>query len=262
MVSSVMPETRATSIRKPMATALVVLSAAFAVAACGADDDGKGNGTGDLPQGSEPVDLDPADFTTRIDNPYRPMAPGSRRIYRATDTDGTVQRVEVRVTSRTKRIANGVEARVVRDTVTEDGQLIEVEHDWYAQDSAGNVWYFGEDVKEYEDGEVKATSTWQAGVDGAQPGVVMPAKPEAGLAYRQTHYPGKEEDRGEVLSTNERAEAPAGYFRGVVAIKESSPLDPKILEYKLFARGVGLVRAFDVSGGSGHEELLSHSKGK
>lgn len=204
--------------------------------------------------------MDPADFTARINNPYRPMAPGSRRVYRNTDTDGTVQRAEVSVTSTTKRIANGIEARVVREAVTEDGELIEQEYDWYAQDSAGNVWYFGEEVKEYENGKVKATSTWQAGVDGAQPGVVMPAEPRAGLAYRQTHYAGKEEDRGEVLSTQERAEARAGYFRDVVAIKESSPLEPKLVEYKLYARGVGLVRAFQVSGGSGREELLRYSK--
>jgi hypothetical protein len=251
-----------TSITKPTAIAAVLVSLAFAVAACGGDDNGAGKGAGaELPQGTESVDLDPADFTPQIDNPYRPMAPGSRRVYRNTDTDGTVQRSEVSVTSRTKRIANGIEARVVSEAVTEDGTLIEQEHDWYAQDSAGNVWYFGEEVKEYENGKVKATSTWQAGVDGAQPGVVMPAKPRAGLVYRQTHYAGKEEDRGEVLSTQEQVEAPAGYFRDAVAIKETSPLEPKLVEYKLYARGVGLVRAFQVSGGSGREELLSYTKG-
>jgi hypothetical protein len=259
-----MPNKRSeTSIRKPIAATLVVLSAAFAVGACGGDDDGSTKGTSaDLPQGSEAVDLDPADFTTQIDNPYRPMVTGSRRVYEATETDGTVQRVEVTVTPRTKRIANGIEARVVRDRVSEDGELIEQEEDWYARDSAGNVWYFGEEVKEYENGKVKATSSWQAGADGAQPGVVMPAEPRAGLAYRQTHYAGEEEDRAQVLSADERAEAPAGYFRDAVAIKEWSPLDPKVVEYKLFARGVGLVRAFEVSGGSGHEELLSYSNGK
>jgi hypothetical protein len=257
-----MPKNRSeTSISKPVASAVALVSLAFAVTACGSDDGGGKGAKSDLPQGTESVDLDPADFTTRIDNPYRPMAPGSRRVYRNTDTDGTVQRAEVSVTSRTKRIANGIEARVVREAATEDGTLIEQEYDWYAQDSAGNVWYFGEEVKEYENGKVKATSTWQAGVDGAQPGVVMPAEPRAGLTYRQTHYAGKEEDRGEVLSTRERAQAPAGYFRDAVAIKETSSLEPKLVEYKLFARGVGLVRAFQVSGGSGREDLLSYSKG-
>jgi hypothetical protein len=245
-----------------MATSLIIL-AAFAVTACGGSDDGKGSGASvDLPRGNEPVDLDPADFTTLIDNPYRPMAPGSRRIYRDTDSDGTVQRVEVRVTPRTKRMANGIEARVVRDRTTEAGELVEAGYDWYAQDSDGNVWYLGELTREYEHGKVKETSSWEAGVDEAQPGVVMPAEPKPGLAYRQMDYAGKQEDRSEVLGTHEQAQAPAGHFTDVVTITDSSPLEPNVLEYKLFARGVGLVRAFEVSGGNGHEELLSYSKGK
>jgi hypothetical protein len=90
----------------------------------------------------------------------------------------------------------------------------------------------------------------------------MPAEPQVGMTYRQMHHAGEEEDRAEVLSVDERAESPAGYFTDVVAIKDSSPLEPKVFEYKLFARGVGLVRAFEVSGGSGHEELLSYSTPK
>jgi hypothetical protein len=247
----------------PIATAVVVLLAAVAVAACGGDEDGNASGTrADLPQGSEPVDLNPADFTTRIDNHYRPMTPGSRRAYRATDSDGTVQRAEVVVTSRTKRIANGIEARVVRDVVTEDGQRVEEGEDWYAQDSAGSVWYLGEEVNEYENGNVKATSSWEAGVDGAQPGVVMPAEPQVGMTYRQMYVADENEDEAEVLSVDEQAESPAGHFTDAVTIKDSSPLEPKVREYKLFARGVGLVRAFEVSGGSGHEELLSYSTPK
>jgi hypothetical protein len=241
---------------------MAVLLTAFALAACGSDDDGKADGSrSDLPQGGESVDLDPADFTAEIDNPYRPMAPGSRRVYRDTDTDGTVQRVEVRVTSQTKRIANGIEARVVRDRVTEDGEVTEAGHDWFAQDSAGNVWYMGEEVKEYENGKVTATTVWEAGVDGAQPGVVMPVEPQVGVTYRQMHVAGEDEDRAEVLSADEQVGSPAGHFTDAVTIKDSSPLEPKVFEYKLFARGVGLVRAFQVSGGSGHEELLSYSKG-
>ena len=108
------------------------------VAACGGDDPKPGSG---LPQGSEEVKLDPAEFTTDIDNPYWPMKPGSRWVYRETDSEGTVQRVEVTVTDRTKRIANGVEARVVHDEVTEKGEPVEITDDWYAQDSKGNVWY-------------------------------------------------------------------------------------------------------------------------
>ena len=173
-----------------------------------------------------------------------------------------MQRVEVRPIPRTKRIANGIDARAVRDVVTQDGEVTEAGYDWYAQDSAGNVWYLGEEVKEYENGKVKATSGWEAGVDGAQPGVVMPAKPQVGVTYRQMYVAGEDEDRAEVLSTDEQVGSPAGHFTDAVTIKDSSPLEPRVSEYKLFARGVGLVRAFEVSGGSSHEELLSYTKGK
>ena len=123
--------------RLAITTALGALVAGLALAACGEDGSNGDGSNASLPQGSEPVDLNPADFTTRIDNPYWPMAPGSRWVYRETDTEGTKQRVVVTVTPRTKEIANGVEARVVRDVVTENGQPVEVTDDWYAQDSDG-----------------------------------------------------------------------------------------------------------------------------
>ena len=138
----------------------------LALAACGDEEaDGDEEAGAALPQGSEPVELDPADFTTRIDNPYWPMAPGDKWVYRETDS-GSEQRVEVTVTNRTKRIANGVEARIVHDVVTEDGELVEVTDDWYAQDAEGNVWYLGEKTAEYENGKVVSRSgSFEAGAD-------------------------------------------------------------------------------------------------
>jgi hypothetical protein len=242
--------------------ASLLAAAAFAFAACGGNE-GK-DGTNDLPLGTESVHLDPADFTTRVDNPYRPMLPGSRSVYRSTDTEGTVQRDELTVTHETKRMADGVEARVVRDTTSENGEIVEDGYDWYAQDSKGNVWYLGELAREYEDGKLMKTSKWEAGVDGAQPGVVMAAHPRPGIAYRQTHYAGPEEgdDRAKVLATRQLVQSPAGHFKDAVLIADSSPLEPNVLEYKLFAPGVGLVRSILVAGGSDHEELLSYSQGK
>jgi hypothetical protein len=205
----------------------------------------------------------PGDFTTRIDNPYLPMRPGSRWVYRETDTDGTVQRVVVRVTGRTRLIANGVRARVVRDTVTERGRLVEDTFDWYAQDRAGNVWYLGEDTTEYEDGEpVSKAGSWEAGVDGARAGIVMLARPRPGREYRQEFYEGEAEDRARVLSLDDQAEVPAGHYTRVLTTKDWNPLEPDVLEYKLYARGVGLVLAVHVSGGSEREELLSYRKGR
>jgi hypothetical protein len=207
--------------------------------------------------------LAPTDFTTRIDNPYLPMRPGSRWVYRETDTDGTAQRVVVRVTRRTKRIANGVTARVVRDTVTERGRRVEDTFDWFAQDRAGNVWYLGEDSTEYEDGKpVSKEGSWEAGVDGARAGIVMLARPRPGRGYRQEHFPGEAEDRARVLSLDDQAEVPAGHFTRVLLTKDWNPLEPKVLEYKLYARGVGLVLALHVSGEGGREELLRYDKGR
>jgi len=216
-----------------------------------------------LPRGSEPVTLDPADFTTRIDNPFWPMRPGSRWVYRETAPDGTRQRVVVTVTRRTRLIANGVTARVVHDVVTEGGEPVEVTDDWYAQDRAGNVWYLGEDTKEYEDGRVVSTAgSFEAGVDGAQAGVVMPARPRVGLRYRQEYLAGQAEDRAEVFSLSEQVEVPFGHFRRVLATRDLNPLKPKVLEYKLYARGVGPVLALGISGGDDREELVSFRRGR
>jgi hypothetical protein len=221
-------------------------------------------GACELPQGAERVAIDPADFTTRIDNAWWPMKPGSRWVYRETAPDGTGQRVVVTVLSKTKLIANGVWARIVHDAVTEDGKPVEVTDDWYAQDRCGNLWYLGEDTKEYENGKVVSTKgSFEAGVDGAQPGVIVPAKPKPGTRYRQEYYAGHAEDRGEVFSLKERAEVPFGYFRKgrVLMTRDLNPLEPKVLEYKFYARGIGPVLAIGVSGGSDREELVSYKRG-
>jgi hypothetical protein len=202
------------------------------------------------------VELDPAEFSTTIDNPYWPMRPGSRWIYRETDGEGGESRVEVTVTDRTKEI-DGIEALVVHDVVTEDGEVKEDTFDWYAQDADGNIWYLGEDTKEFEDGKVVSTEgSWEAGVDGAQAGVLLPADPEVGMRYRQEYYEGEAEDAGEVLSLDEQVRVPYGSFDHVLKTKDTTPLEPDVLEHKFYARDVGPVLAVSVSGGGGREELV------
>ena len=230
----------------------VVLAAAVLLLLVACD----GSGDDSLPQGADPVELDPADFTTEIDNRYWPMRPGTRWVYRETDAEGAEQRDVVTVTNETREVM-GVEARVVHDVVTEDGELVEDTFDWYAQDADGNVWYLGEDTKEYEDGKVATTAgSWEAGVDGALPGVIVPAEPEVGMTYRQEHYAGEAEDAAEILSLSERAGVPYGSFEDVLLTKDFTPLEPDVLEYKLYAPGVGPVLAIGVSGGSDREELV------
>jgi hypothetical protein len=249
---------------RPRAALVLVLAAILASAvACGSadrDQSGEmareGSEGATLPQGSEPVDLDPADFRSEIDNPYWPMSPGTRWVYRETDAAGAELRVEVTVTGRTREIL-GIDATVVHDMVTEDGRLIEDTYDWYAQDKWGNVWYLGEDTKEYKGGKVSSTEgSWEAGVDGAQAGIILPAQPEPGLAYRQEHYAGHAEDGAEVLSVDERATVPFGSFDHVLMTRDYNRLEPKLLEHKFYARGVGPVLAMTVAGGADREELL------
>jgi hypothetical protein len=214
------------------------------------------SGAPTLPQGSEPVELDPADFTSEIDNPYWPMKPGARWVYRETDAEGSELRVEVTVTGHTREIL-GIDATVVHDMVTEDGHLKEDTYDWYAQDKWGNVWYMGEDTKEYEGGKVSSTEgSWEAGVEGAQAGIIVPSNPEPGMAYRQEHYEGHAEDGAEVLSVDEQATVPFGSFDHVLMTRDYNLLEPKLLEHKFYAKGVGPVLAMTVAGGADREELL------
>ena len=223
-----------------------------------------GCGGRDLPQGSEPSKLDPADFSTDIDNPYWPMKPGSRWVYRETDDTGAREKVVVSVTDRTKRIANGVEARVIRDTVTENGQPVEITDDWYAQDSAGNVWYLGEATAEYKNGKVSSTAgSFEAGVDGAQAGIAMPANPEPGLDYRQEYYKGVAEDKGAVITVGqEQVQVPFGHFgKDVLMTRDLVPTEPKVQELKFYAPDVGPLLSVHTDGAGGRAELVSYTPG-
>jgi hypothetical protein len=230
------------------------------LAGCGGDGEKQGQantGAQALPQGSEPVELDPADFSADIDNRYWPMKPGTRWTYREIDEEGNQLEVVVTATSETKRIANGVTARVVRDTVTEDAEVVEDTFDWYAQDKQGNVWYLGENTAEFENGELTTRAgSFEAGVDGAQPGIIMPADPVDGMRFRQEYYAGEAEDNGEILAVGEQVQVPAGHYTDALLTKDTNALEPKVLELKMYASGVGPVLALGVSGGGGREELL------
>jgi hypothetical protein len=243
-------------------SAALAAVAALSIAGCGGD--GSGESTQSLPQGSESVSLDPSGFTTAIDNPYWPMKPGTRWVYTETDSEGAKLRIGVTVSDRTKRMADGIEARVVHDLATDEkGRPVEDTYDWYAQDADGNIWYLGEDTKEFENGKVVSTAgSWEAGVDGAEPGIAIPAHPEPGLAYRQEYYAGKAEDNGEIISVDEQAEVPAGHYSPVVMTKDTTPVEPKVLEFKFYAEGVGPVLELTASGGSDRAELVSFRPGR
>jgi hypothetical protein len=216
-----------------------------------------------LPVGSEPFnDPDPSQFTTEIDNPWWPMKPGSRWVFRETDAEGSVSKVVVTVLDKTKMIANGVEARIVHDQVTEDGQIKEDTFDWYAQDADGNLWYFGEDTTEYENGKPKTKEgSWEAGKDGALAGIIMPADPQVGMTYREEYYKDHAEDGASIIGTDGLAVVPDGRFEQCVQTRNFSGIEPDVIEEKLYAKGVGVVLEITVSGGSDRSELLSYTEG-
>jgi hypothetical protein len=216
--------------------------------------------TGALPQGSDTVHLDPAGFSTDITNRYWPMHPGDRWTYVSTDAEGTAQHVEVSVLDETYTVAAGIEARVVHDVVMQDGALFEDTRDFYAQDADGNLWYLGEQTTEFPPGAAPSTEgSWEAGVDGAQPGIAVPAEPRPGLSYRQEYLRGQAEDSAVVLSTSEQVEVPTGRYSDALLTRETTALEPDVAELKFYVPGVGQVLTLQTSGGSEREALTEVS---
>lgn len=234
--------------RVAAAALLLALAAGVAVLASAGRDD-----TGYAPR------VDPAGFSATITNPYLPLRPGNRWIYEGRTEDGFERKV-VEVTHETRAVM-GVTCVVVKDTVTLDGQLHEDTVDWFAQDAAGTVWNFGEATrKRAADGTFSLAGSWEAGVKGAQPGVVMAADPRPGGPYRQEYLPGEAEDMARVLTADESLRVPYGAYVEVVVTRDWSPLDPGVAEHKHYAPGVGLIREEAVEGESYRVDLVLMTK--
>ena len=193
-------------------------------------------------------EFDPGDFVSGVDNPYFPLEPGTTSMYISVLSHVSVETTLVTVTSDTKTIM-GVAATVVHEQVIVDGELVEDTFDWYAEDEAGNVWYLGEDTREFEDGQVVSTEgSWEAGVNGAEPGIIMLADPTVGATYAQEGAPGVAEDQAKVISTDASVTVPYGSFSDAVQILEWSNLDRGPRQIKTYASGVGLVMEAPRSG--------------
>jgi hypothetical protein len=191
--------------------------------------------------------IDPANFVATIDNAYWPLKPGTGFHY--TGIRGkTPQTDDEIVTHQTKQIL-GVACTVVRDTVSEHGAPVERTFDWYAQDKQGNVWYMGEDSLERKHGHfVTASDSWKSGVNGAQPGIIMPGNPQPGDVYRQEYYPpGQALDQAHVLGTRGSFTVPYGSFKRALVTSEFSPLEPQT-EQKYYVAGLGEIQERVVKG--------------
>jgi hypothetical protein len=195
--------------------------------------------------------FDAANFSDPLVNDYYPLEPGVMTVF-----EGGDERVEVTVTADTKVIL-GVTARVITDQVFVDGELAEDTVDWYAADNFGNVWYLGEETAEYEGGEITSTEgSWEAGVDGALPGIIMLADPQVGDEYRQEFYAGEAEDVAKVYARDESRTVPKDTYDRVLVTEDWSLLDPDVHERKWYAPGIGVVFEETVAGGSGTLSLI------
>jgi hypothetical protein len=236
------------------ALAFPVLTVAGPVTAAGA------TGTCPLPTFGPGADyhpqIDPAIFSPNVDNPYMPLTPGTTLVYTGTKDGKSALDVST-TTSRTKMI-DGVTTRVVEDRLYLDNILEERTSDYYAQDICGNVWYFGEDTAELDSkGHVISTEgSFHAGVDGAQPGVFMQATPEVGRDFRQEWYAGQAEDQFRVLKLEARVSVPYGTFRDALKTKETTSLEPDVVDNKYYVRGIGEVKEVAVKGGTEELDLV------
>ena len=279
---------REETMRKSVATlarsaaALALVAGLVAMSACGSEPTkgGAGEVTGTSEKEAPPYapevaeenaatyapQIDPSNFVDKIDNRYMMLTPGTTFFYEGKTADGP-ERVETYVSHKTRDVL-GVKCTIVRDKAFLNGKLSEDTFDWYAQDREGNVWYFGEDTKEYENGKVVSTKgSWEAGVDGAKPGIVMEANPQVGDSYRQEYYEGEAEDMAEVLSLdasglNDAVSVPYGSFGDVLMTKEWNPLEPGVLEYKYYAPGTGLIGEEQILGGTDTSELVDIRTGR
>jgi hypothetical protein len=235
---------------QPKRKRLIAGSLIFAIAAGSAGLASSASGSSSPSVASK---IDPADFTSKVDNPFLPWKPGTHFHYKASQP-GT--RNPVAVTHRTTKIA-GVKCVVVRDIVTHNGTPVERSLDWYAQDKHGNVWYFGEASSVFKHGHFahNASDSWKTGVHGATPGILMEAHPRKGDVYRQEQAPNSK-DRAKVLGYVDTMTVPFGTFHHVLETKEFTPLEPSI-DHDFYARGIGEIQEINVKGGEGKTKLVS-----
>ena len=201
-------------------------------------------------------ELDPANFVAVVDNRYFPLPVGRKLVYRGTK-DGQTQTDTVTVTDR-KKVILGIPATVVHDVATHDGTVLETTFDYYAQDKQGTVWYLGEDTTAFDpNGKPDTSGSFQAGIDGAQPGIIMQASPRIPDAYRQECYAGQAEDTAWVVATSGSVRVPYGTVRDVLTTLEATRLEPGAYDEKVYGPGIGIVSEQSLTGPNETSRLVS-----
>ncbi|MDZ4747555.1 MAG: hypothetical protein SH808_03655 [Saprospiraceae bacterium] len=204
-----------------------------------------------LDQSYQPV-ITAANFpnSTTISNPYFPVAEGLVYSYEGQTPDGleTIEEQRLNIT----RTVQGIECLVVNFKAYLNGHLIEEADDWYAQDKDGHVWYFGEDVNNYNpDGTIKDHSgSWEAGIDGAKAGIIMQANPLIGTTYREEYYFNEAEDEAEIMATDLNITIPFGAFTDCLQSRNFTAIEPDLHEHKFYAPGIGLIKEINLADNS------------
>ena len=201
-------------------------------------------------------EFDPTDFGTVVNNPFHPLIPGTAFHHVAETADGVETNDIFVLYDNTKQIL-GVTVTVVHDVVSLDGVPKEDTIEWFAQDLQGNVWYFGEDTREFDGDNVSTEGSWEAGVGDNRPGIIMMGEPKTGLAYRQEFAPDVALDMARVLRLNATADVPYDTFDDCIEIVEWTPLELGVHEFKTYCRDVGRVLEVQVRGGPIRNELIS-----
>jgi len=200
--------------------------------------------------------FDQSNFVSTIDNPYYPLPVGRTLVYEGF-RDGQTQTDTVKVLDQTKVVA-GVTARVVSDVATHDGTLLEKTFDWFAQDKQGNVWYLGEDTTAYlRNGKADTSGSWEAGVNGAEPGIIMEASPQIPDGYRQEYLAGEAEDTAWITGQGGSVKVPYGNVRNVLTTLEATQVEPGIYDQKIYGPGIGIVVEQSLTGPNEYAKLVS-----
>jgi len=231
-------------------SAYILLILAFFFSSCDKDENGR-----QLDENYNPI-IQAKNFVDSVTNMYFPLKPGKIYTYRSQTQDG-IETDVVSVLGDTKTILD-IKCTVVHDVVSIDGQTIEDTYDWYAQDKDGNVWYMGEDVSNYEDGMLEdKEGSFETGMDGAKPGIIMHAYPVIEMPYRQEYYFNKAEDWGKVVAKNVKVTTTFGSFDNCIKTADWNALEPDApIEYKYYAPNVGLVKE-EIGDGSEYVDLIS-----
>jgi hypothetical protein len=229
---------------------LMIMLASITFAACDKED-GDDEDDDDDNEVYNPK-IDPADFVSSkvVTNEYYPIVPGKKYIYEGTTADGEERVEEMRLDK--VKVILGINCIAVNFKAFLDGKMIEEAEDWYAQANDGNFWYFGEAVDNYDENGILTDheGSWEAGIDGAKPGIIMLADPVKGKTYREEFLPGVAEDEAEVLETGKEFTIDFGTFSNCIVTKNWTDLEPGIIENKIYAPGIGLIREINLEDGT------------